>query len=335
MNRRISFILIVALTVGLLAPSPASAQTEAELKAQLEALKDDAREAGDAYSEAHWALDETEVQITRTDRRLKATGARLAAAKKRLATHAEAIYRRESLDLFSFLVGASSFEDFVTRLDYLSRIGESQAQTIAEVKDLGERLTSQRRQLAKERKRRSSDLESLRERRDRLQSRLKAKEADFRQLKAKLDAVRSGGSVPRGVAAVAGPNGMVFPVVGSYYYSDTWGASRSGGRRRHQGTDIMAPRGTPVVAILSGTVRSKTNNLGGKTIWLKADNGWEFYYAHLDAWVVKSGRVKAGQVIATVGSTGNASASSPHLHLQVHPGGGGPVNPYPYLKAME
>lgn len=333
--RRLERLLAALFVFAFLVPSVASAETEAQLKAQLDSLKSETRRAGEAYSKAYWQLDETEVRLKKTNARIKTTNKRLRVAKKRLNSRAEAMYRREELDLVGFLVGASSFEEFVSRLDYLSRVGEADARAVLDVKNLSARLKAQRSDLAAEQRKRSKSVDRLRSQRDKLQSRLQSKEAEFKRVKARLDQLRSGGSVPRGVAAVAGPNGMVFPVVGSYYYSDTWGASRSGGRRRHQGTDIMARRGTPVVAILSGTVTARTGGLGGKTIWLRADNGWQFYYAHLDTWAVRSGRVRAGQVIATVGSTGNASASAPHLHLQIHPGGGGPVNPYPYLRAME
>lgn len=333
--RRLIATFVLATLLSAAVPFGAMAETEAQLRSRLETLKSRSKRAGEAYSEAHWALDETEVRLAKTDKRIRTTRRQLAAARKRLGVHVEAMYRRESLELVGFLVGAASFEEFATRLDYLDRIGSADAQVIGEVEDLSVRLSTQRKRLAAERKERLSRATDLKRKRDRLQKRLSATEAEFRAVKARLDAMRSGGAIPRGVISVAGANGMVFPVVGSYYYSNTWGASRSGGRRRHQGTDIMARRGTRVVAIRSGTVRAKSGGLGGKTIWLTADNGWSFYYAHLDTWTVRSGRVRAGQVIGTVGSTGNAAGGSPHLHFQMHPGGGGPVNPYPYLRAME
>lgn len=332
MGRR---LCAIAIAVALILPASASGETAAQLKARLDDLKSRARKAGDAYSQAHWKLDETEVALDRTEQRIEKTEKRLAAAKRRLNYRVNGMYRGDQASVLFLLVGAQSFEQFVTRMDFLSRVGSADADAIADVKRLRTELYSSRRALLKQRKTRAADEKRLRARADKLEGRLSSLEAEFRQVKLRLDAVRSGGSRPSGVAAMPGPNGMVFPVVGSYYYADTWGASRSGGRRRHKGTDIMAPHGTPCVAVLSGTVSSKDGGLGGRTIWLTSDSGWSFYYAHLQDWAVRSGRVQAGQVIGYVGSTGNATSSAPHLHFQMHPGGGEPVNPYPYLRAME
>ncbi|MDP2300509.1 MAG: M23 family metallopeptidase, partial [Actinomycetota bacterium] len=107
--------------------------------------------------------------------------------------------------------------------------------------------------------------------------------------------------------------------------------ARCGGRR-HKGTDIMAATGTPVVAVHDGVVTSKTSSLGGLTVWLTSEDGTRYYYAHLDTVVVSVGPVVAGHVLGTVGSTGNASASAPHLHFEIHRPGA--VNPYPMLRQM-
>ena len=330
-------MLVSCLAVALLGPVSAFAapgQTAEQLSAQLEQLKSDTKKAGDQWDKAYWRLDEVEVKVDKTDKQIAKTKIELAAARALLGDHAVAIYRRSQVSPLEVLVGSASFEDLVTRVDLMRRIGKSDADAVAQVKRVRDKLNKQSRQLSSEKRVATKAVTSLKAERDRLQTKLKSKQADFAKVKAELDAVRGGPNRPAGLASVAGPNGMVFPVVGSYYYSDTWGASRGGGRRRHQGTDIMAPRGTPVVAIMSGTVSSKSGGLGGKTIWLSANNGWSFYYAHLDGWAVRSGSVKAGQIIGYVGSTGNAAGGAPHLHFQIQPHGG-PVNPYPYLRKME
>ena len=88
----------------------------------------------------------------------------------------------------------------------------------------------------------------------------------------------------------------------------------------------MSPAGTPLVAVVAGSVTMKTNPLGGNVVWLGGADGNGYYYAHLSAWEGGSRSVGAGEVIGYVGATGNTSAN--HLHFEIHPGGGAAVNPY-------
>ena len=125
--------------------------------------------------------------------------------------------------------------------------------------------------------------------------------------------------------------GMVCPVAGPRSFADTWGAPRSGGRR-HQGVDMMAPGGTPLVAVESGSATFKANRLGGNAVWITGASGTKYYYAHLSAWEGSSRTVSKGEVIGYVGATGNTSVN--HLHFEVHPNGGNAVNPYPYVRAV-
>ena len=130
---------------------------------------------------------------------------------------------------------------------------------------------------------------------------------------------------------------LQFPVTGHSTRSiqSGFGADRDGGSREHHGVDIFAPRGTPVVASLDALVsRVNTTKLGGKVVWLQPLFGsTRLYYAHLDSQSVEPGQyVFAGEAIGTVGNTGNARTTPPHLHFGVYiRNRGGARDPYPFL----
>lgn len=147
-----------------------------------------------------------------------------------------------------------------------------------------------------------------------------------------LRAVRAK-AVEYGLADVREPviDGRTCPVAGIVSFSDDWGAPRSGGRT-HEGIDLVAPYGSPLVAIEAGVVDLVTDvdeGLGGISLWLRGDSGARYYYAHNAVNVARVGdRLSAGQVVAVLGNTGNARESVAHVHFEIHPDGGDAVNPY-------
>jgi murein DD-endopeptidase MepM/ murein hydrolase activator NlpD len=107
----------------------------------------------------------------------------------------------------------------------------------------------------------------------------------------------------------------------------------------HQGVDLFASVGTPVFAVGDGRITHQRadfpGSLGGNQLWLTTTDGSRYFYGHLSGFAKGVGAgspVHAGNVIGYVGATGLTTV--PHLHFEIHPGGGAPVNPYPVLKAM-
>jgi len=130
---------------------------------------------------------------------------------------------------------------------------------------------------------------------------------------------------------------LAFPVDGHGVRSiqSAFGANRDAGRRSHDGLDIFAPKGTPVLAISAGRVsRVQVTNLGGKVVWVRDPiRNSNLYYAHLDSQAVSRGQeVELGDTLGFVGNTGNARTTPPHLHFGIYRRGEGPVNPDPFLR---
>lgn len=137
-------------------------------------------------------------------------------------------------------------------------------------------------------------------------------------------------------------SGYVFPVDDPHDFIDSFGAPRmfgTGFAHFHEGTDIMAPHGTALFACETGTIiRMRENVLGGITLKIHGESGTEYYYAHLSAYADGIGEgqpVIAGTVVGFVGNTGNARYTAPHLHYEIHPGGGPAVNPFGLLTVSD
>lgn len=124
-----------------------------------------------------------------------------------------------------------------------------------------------------------------------------------------------------------GPGNILCPFPGNFGFSDSYGEPRSG--HTHQGVDIPGAYGGALVAVVSGTVSFSNMGGGGNGATLAGSDGNIYLYMHLSGYA-KGGAVSAGDVIGYNGATGNANGFN-HLHFEVHPGGAGPTNPYPWV----
>jgi peptidoglycan LD-endopeptidase LytH len=126
-----------------------------------------------------------------------------------------------------------------------------------------------------------------------------------------------------------GRGGRACPVAGRFTYGSGWGAPRDG--HTHQGIDLLAPAGTRLVAVEAGRIGPRWGHDGGNAgirLWLIGESGTHYFYAHNRRNLARPGqRVRRGQLLAEVGNTGNAARTPPHVHFEVHPGGGSAVNP--------
>jgi peptidoglycan LD-endopeptidase LytH len=331
--RRLVLGLTVLALVALAAPAQASPLADArareralgaELQQATAELQD--TEAGLALAEDRLAFDRGQVQAARRQ---------LATTRTAVAGQVAAMYRSGGLLVASALLERDP-EGVPDRIELATVLVSRQAQTIADaqVAESSYRATLGRVADGYER------AKALRDRASRAVRRLDASLDEAQALQARLERLerRRQSAAPAAPAALAAPasrGGIACILARPYSYVDSWGAARSSGRT-HQGTDVMAPYGAQVYAYTGGVVsRESTSTNGGLQLYLQGDNGVEYFYAHLSRYAVPAGtRVRAGQLVAYNGQSGNAQYTAPHVHFEVHPGGPGsaPVNPYPFVR---
>jgi murein DD-endopeptidase MepM/ murein hydrolase activator NlpD len=319
-------LLLTGIPALQAAPLEDARRRQRGLRADLQSATAELQAAEAALAEATDQLAYDKGQLQAADRR--ATGARTA-----LAGQAAAMYRSGGLAIAAALLDQDPAL-VPGRLEMATVLAARHAQLIENAEVAGDAYGSVLGRVTRGYER----ARTLRDRARAAVARLEAGLEEARGVEARLEQRRRAAATVTPAAAPAGgrsASGSSCILDRPYSYVDTWGAARSGGRS-HQGTDVMAPHGARVLATVNGVVsRESSSTNGGIQLYLQGDNGVEYFYAHLSGYAVGAGtRVRAGQLVAYNGQTGNARFTAPHVHFEVHPGGGSPVNPYPYLRRV-
>jgi peptidoglycan LD-endopeptidase LytH len=327
---------------------PATAGTKDRLddaKAELASIQAELDEATADWHASLTRLDATKADIADTQVRIHGLEDRIATIDSRLTRRAVLAFTTGPANTIDVLLSSGSFTEFSDRLEFLGQVAQVDVDLVLEQEVAQEELRRERDGLLDLQEQQADEadlLEGIQERIDAELGQISSRVAELTaQYEKELAAQRalellgqtpSGGSGGGGGTPVVVGSGaiQVCPVAGPVSFVDSFGWPRDG--HTHQGTDMISPYGTPVVAAHAGSVSRSSSSSGGLQAYVHGSAGYSFY-AHLSGYSSASGSVGAGTVIGYVGSTGNAGSTN-HLHFEWHPGGGSAVNPYPYLVAV-
>ena len=353
------FPLVLLLVIGSALPAASVTKQQvddacATSKAALDEWDAAAARAAAAlerYNEINQELEIVSLRVLQLRDRIEEKQLDVADIRERVVGRAVEMYMDGGSQVTDFVLSSSSVDEMLTGQEFLEVVTEEDISSLDQLAALKNDMEKWQQELKDDQARlavlnqEALDIAAL------MEEAMNKKEAayrtlndDCRKLKAEYDAQLAaaaaaaaarakgaGGGVPASVTP-----GFICPMnPGAIHFINDWGFPRSGGRS-HRGTDVFAPMGQPVYAVVSGSVRTYTNSLGGNSVWLTADNRTGYYYAHLSSWapgLTTGDYVSKGSVIGYNGNSGNAYGGAPHVHFQIHPGGGSPMNPYFTLKA--
>ena len=338
--------LLAVSSATVITGSAASQESLDELKSRMSEIQGELNAATNKIEDLRTREDKLKTRLGDISQRIEDVRKDQKHLEKRVIEAAKNLYKSGGADMLEALLTADSFSELSSRAQVLNRMSQRDTRAFVaysrnedELEDLTAELEEREGELA-------STREALSDEANALQAKFEGISAEYDELKKKLAAQ----AARREAAAAAAPasqsnvptaapihvpatNGMACPVAGAVSFIDSWGFPRSGGRL-HQGVDMMAAYGTPVVAITSGNITfAGYGGSAGNWLVLSGDDGHAYWYMHNQSNIVTGGHVSAGQQIATVGDTGNATGT-PHLHFEYHPGGGGAVNPYPLVASI-
>ncbi len=315
-----------------------------KLKAEVAKAQKDASAASARYSKAYGDLEKISDELADTQSRLSTAETTIEDLQVKASAQAKNAYIRMSETSQN-----NTYEqkvDEVRRDKFLSTISEFDDAQRTTLVSLKEDLQIAKDELAEIQKNRKETVAQLAEEKKSLDAKLASATKAKKELDAKLakqaksartaKASSGSGRTSTGVGTIINPgNGpMACPIAGSIAFSNDWGRPRSGGRS-HKGNDLFSPRGTPNVAVVSGTVFFQTEGTGGISAYVSG-GGNTYYYTHLSSTVGGPRAVSRGEVIGYTGSSGNAAGGAAHTHFEIRQGGpnGTRVNPYATLRSV-
>jgi murein DD-endopeptidase MepM/ murein hydrolase activator NlpD len=324
----------VLLAVAVVAPARADTSSELEeARAELAALRSDLEDHIRAWHEAEEALAESRDEAARIRGEIAGLEERYEEAQRLFDLRARELFMSGGDPTFVALLTAESVTDVADRWQFASQVAQGDQDLATEVAAQAERMRWLRARLKVAIEREEAATERLEASVDALQSRVDSTLGRIGELQEQLQQERRAATTAGNVQIIGSGGIQTCPVAGPNSFTDTYGDPRSGGRT-HEGIDLIAARGTPVVAVHAGRVHRTSSSIGGYGVVVFHDGSsdWTFY-THFDSYgqYGEGAHVNAGDVIGYVGNTGTTVY---HLHFEYHPGGGAAVNPYSALVAV-
>ena len=324
--RLLAVVSLLAVVVPVTAPA-LTAQDLEEVEQQVDDLESQLETATQRFEDVRAEVEATDAELATLESRATELEQQAAEADRALADRAREAFKFGGDPVLSSFLSSEGVEGAIERTQFLELVSGRDRAQLEQSLALRTQL-DQTEQLIADRAAELDVLEArLADQRTVIDEQLQAKSALASDLRARAARQRRiDNAVQSGVYAC---------IHDSNSFVDSWGAPRSGGRA-HKGVDVMAPYDVPVYAFTNGRISRLTQGgLGGINLYLWGDDGNEYFYAHLAGYadgVHVGRRVEAGELIAYNGDTGNARGT-PHVHFELHPGGGGAINPYPYMRA--
>jgi murein DD-endopeptidase MepM/ murein hydrolase activator NlpD len=307
-----------------------------QLKIKQKELQKKLQEITQQYQESYTKYILVEEKAKRNQQKLDEYSIELDLNQQKLDERVVAIYKnRQDLLLLEILLNFKSFNALISSFEFMAMVSQADIELVEKTKDTKSQIQERQLQLDQQQNEQKQALSEVELKQNEMKRNL-----DAQHMLEKLVSA----DIVRLVQQTTNVNGLeisiVFPVNGPHSFIDDWGFPRSGGRR-HRGNDIFAQTGAPVVATTDGYIGEWTpveKGLGGIVLWVYGYDNNKYYYAHLskiEPGITLGSKVVAGQTIGYVGNTGNARTTPPHLHFQIHPGMGEPIDPYPFLVASD